>query len=337
MLKAGRTFVPNFQHRVLIGTATFVGMLLLVGWVAVNEPARMEVFTDQYHGRSIENGATTFLNACSTCHGVDGKGSGQAPALNNPMLFLKDNPAKLGSAKADDLKQQIASAQNEIVTYNKNVAAFEQANAALQKDPNDAQLKTQVTSLTSQITSFDLAKTQQQIDDLTRQYNQAQGDLALLQQQGWDPNRETRLTEVKWTGTLHDYIFSTVSSGRPVSALYWPGAMPTWAQANGGPLRPDEVEDVTQYVMNFQDTAIKLTPKDVKQQFKVPVEGTGGPAVKINASGKVVGDADTKALRSEGWASQIHRPGLRRLSPSGHDWANHRRDNDSHHQFASER
>src|SRR5713226_3082593 len=302
MLKAGSTLVPNFQHRVLLGTATFVGMLLLVGWIAVNEPARMEVFTDQYHGRSIENGATTFLNACSTCHGVDGKGSGRAPALNNPMLFLKDNPAKLASAKADDLKQQIASAQNDIVTYNKNVAAFEQANAALQKNPNDAQLKTQVTSLTSQITSFDLAKTQQQIDDLTRQYNQAQADLTLLLQQGWDPNRDPRLTEVKWGGTLHDYIYSTVSSGRPVSALYWPtGAMPTWAQVNGGPLRPDEVDDVTQYVLNFQDTALKLTPKDVNQQFKSPVEGTGAPPVKINASGKLVGtDVDTKALAAKG-------------------------------------
>src|SRR5689334_20406177 len=122
ILKAGTTLVPNFQQRVLLGTATFVGTLLLVGWVTINEPARMQVFTDQYHGRSIENGAILFLNNCSTCHGVDGKGqTGVAPALNNPMLFLKDNPAIVASKNVDDLKSQQATLQATVDINGQNV------------------------------------------------------------------------------------------------------------------------------------------------------------------------------------------------------------------------
>ena len=89
MLKAGNVLVPNFQQRVLLGVATFVGVLLLVGWITVNEPSRMEVFTQQYHGRSIEAGASLFLNNCSPCHGVDGKGSGRAPALKEPIVDMR--------------------------------------------------------------------------------------------------------------------------------------------------------------------------------------------------------------------------------------------------------
>src|SRR5215470_12719913 len=120
ILKAGTTLVPNFQQRVLLGTATFVGTLLLVGWVAINEPARMDVFTEQYHGRSIENGAILFLNNCSTCHGADAKGqTGVAPALDNPMLFyLKTTPAEDAQAKVDDLTTQQSTAQSDIDTYN---------------------------------------------------------------------------------------------------------------------------------------------------------------------------------------------------------------------------
>src|SRR5260221_11422666 len=96
MLKAGWVSIPNFQTRVLIGTASFVGMLLLVGWISINEPSRMDVFTQQFHGRSIENGAAIFQSTCATFHGIDAKGiAGSAPGLNNTIQFLNENPAKL--------------------------------------------------------------------------------------------------------------------------------------------------------------------------------------------------------------------------------------------------
>src|SRR5258706_999675 len=308
ILKAGSTLVPNFQQRVLLGVATFVGTLLLVGWVTINEPARMDVFTQQYHGRSIENGGILFLNNCATCHGQDAKGqTGVAPALNNPMLFLKDNPAKVASAKIDDLTNQIATAQAATDTYNQNVKDLATAQAQLKtaQAGSDAEkkLQTQITSLTAQIQNFNQADAKKKLDDLNAQLTAAKTDLDNLTKAGWDPNREPRLAEVKWGGSLDNYLTSTITSGRPVSAAYWPNPMPAWGQISGGPLRPDEVQDLVAYIDNFNDTAIKLTPKDVNQQFILPSGGAAPPtgAAKINPSGRAVGvNADVTKLDLKG-------------------------------------
>jgi mono/diheme cytochrome c family protein len=305
ILREGKVLVPNFQQRVLIGTATFVGILLLVFWIAVNEPARMDVFTQQYLGRSIENGALTFANNCATCHGPDGKGlEGKAPALNNPMLFLRDNPALIANSKVTDLTKQQSSLKAQIDDYNKSIQTINDLNAKLKTatpgSDDEKKLKDQLDQENNKIKNFDLARTQKQVDDMTTQIQQAQADLKALTDQGWDPTRDTRLHEVKWNGRLQDYIISTVISGRPVSAIYWAPSdpMPAWGQQAGGPMRMDEIIDVSNYIMNFQDTAVKLTPKDVRQQFKQP---GSAPAVKVNESGKAVGSgADIKALVKEG-------------------------------------
>src|SRR5205823_4174356 len=161
ILRAGSVLVPNFQHRVLLGTATFVGMLLLVGWIAVNEPARMDVFTQQYHGRSIENGALTFANNCATCHGIDAKGIPErAPALNNPMLFVTQNPAKVASAKLTDLTNQQNTLKSQIEAYPKNVQALADANQKLKSvtpgSQEEKDLKAQIDDLNSKTRNFDL-------------------------------------------------------------------------------------------------------------------------------------------------------------------------------------
>ena len=140
------------DQRTLIGTLVFFAIILIVGWIAINEPRRMETYTDQYDGRSIERGANIFADNCSSCHGNDGRGlTGVAPALNAETMF-----------------------------------------------------------------------------------------------------DGTRLEEVGWTGTLYDYIYLTVAAGRPVRSADWPQAMPTWSQEYGGPMRPDQVRDVTNYVMNYE-------------------------------------------------------------------------------------
>jgi mono/diheme cytochrome c family protein len=61
----------------------------------------------------------------------------------------------------------------------------------------------------------------------------------------------TRLAERGWTGTLEDYVKLTVAAGRPAKSADWPNPMPTWSQDFGGPLRPDQVSDVTQFVLNW--------------------------------------------------------------------------------------
>src|SRR5262245_12173383 len=80
--------IKSIEGRILAGIVTFVAVMILVGWIAINEPARMASFERLHVGRSIERGGELFASNCSTCHGTDGLGIvDRAPALDNPMLF----------------------------------------------------------------------------------------------------------------------------------------------------------------------------------------------------------------------------------------------------------
>jgi mono/diheme cytochrome c family protein len=256
--------------------------MLLVGWVAINEPVRMDIFTQQWLGRSIEKGAEIFHNNCSICHGGDAKGiAGTAPALKNPMLFLKVNPARKASEDVAAITKQQDDLKKSLDTYTKNLAA----RADLQKKldataaGSDARktLQAEIDKLEAQIRNFD-PKTQEKIDALTPQIVEAQTKLAAYTDQGWDPKRPTRLEEMAWGGSLADYIRSTLISGRPASIFYWPRAMPAWGQAAGGPMREDQIENLVHYISNYEAEALRLTPKDINQEFKIP----GGGAAASN-------------------------------------------------------
>lgn len=81
-------FFPTVQSRIIAGLFSFTGIIIIIFWVAINEPARMEEFTERSEGRKIENGAAIYESNCSTCHGPEGYGlTNRAPALNNPVLF----------------------------------------------------------------------------------------------------------------------------------------------------------------------------------------------------------------------------------------------------------
>lgn len=67
-----------------------------------------------------------------------------------------------------------------------------------------------------------------------------------------------RLKDFGWAGTVKDYVRSAVAGGRPrASAAFanYPQRMPTWSQEFGGPLRPDQIENVVDYVMNWEAAA----------------------------------------------------------------------------------
>ena len=91
-----RDYKPFFlaermETRILIGLAAITATIIVAGWVAINENARMEEFTERANARSIEAGARIFESNCSTCHGADGRGiDNRAPALNSPHLFGYD-------------------------------------------------------------------------------------------------------------------------------------------------------------------------------------------------------------------------------------------------------
>jgi cytochrome c2 len=73
--------------RVIVGTLSLVITMILLGYVAVTEQDRMANFSTAYTAREIEAGGTLFESNCSRCHGLDGKGTGLAPALNTADLL----------------------------------------------------------------------------------------------------------------------------------------------------------------------------------------------------------------------------------------------------------
>lgn len=83
-------------------------------------------------------------------------------------------------------------------------------------------------------------------------------------------------------GTLRDYVKMTLIAGRPIQSE-WAAAqggfaqrMPTWSQQVGGPLRDDQITDLTNFVMNWE------------------TEANAGPSVPLNF--KPVGSDTTTPL-----------------------------------------
>ncbi|HUS14421.1 MAG TPA: c-type cytochrome [Chloroflexia bacterium] len=140
--------------RVIVGTLALIVTMIVLGYVAVTEQDRMAQFSTAYAGRQVETGAALFENNCARCHGLDGKGTGRAPALNTPDLLTNGK----------------------------------------------------------------------------------------------------RLTEIGWGGSVRDYVHSTIAGGRPrpsVQFAEYPERMPTWSQEFGGPLRDDQIQSITDFVMNW--------------------------------------------------------------------------------------
>lgn len=381
--------LPTIQSRIIAGIITFTGIMIVVFWIAVNEPARMEEFTDRSAGRRIENGAILFESNCAPCHGNQGFGTaGVAPALNNPQFFgvnyfENDDLALAGleeeiTAAADDdeaardLQLELMQLQTErqmkldalVYDYQATLDELE-ANLAevesgietdLGLEPDQVSLEVQ--NLTSEVDAYELElegtedapglvqqieeaeangdvvdelitrrdfietelarldelitplrsvdRTRSQLQDILEQFRalmephneimalyqqqldaiaaatesdqtieNLENDLAALEQQiatleaerqtafdeltsagtivAYNPSRPARIDELAWAGGLHDLVFTTIVGGRPTSSSYWPNAMAAWSQTAGGPLRDDQIESLTDYILNWED------------------------------------------------------------------------------------
>jgi mono/diheme cytochrome c family protein len=196
--------------RVIVGTLSLIITMIVLGYVAVTEQDRMAQFTVSYAARQVETGAALFENNCRTCHGLDGKGTGLAPALNTPDLLTNG----------------------------------------------------------------------------------------------------TRLKEIGWGGTVRDYIHATVAGGRPrpsVQFQEYPQRMPTWSQEFGGPLRDDQIQSITDFILNWApayanataeptvaiipvgtDIAQQLPPGDAAQGEAL-VATLGCPACHISTGASTLG------------------------------------------------
>ena len=63
--------------------------------------------------------------------------------------------------------------------------------------------------------------------------------------------------------SLESYVRLTIAAGRPSKVnSQWSEKMPTWGNQFGGPMRGDQVVEVTKYVMNFRDAALTQTPEE---------------------------------------------------------------------------
>lgn len=247
-----RLLVERIEHRILVGTIAFLGIMVLVGWIAINEGGRMQAFDVQYTARAIERGASLFNSNCTSCHGSDGRGlTGVAPGLNSPYLFGHDYLAEVDA--------QIAAV-----------------------DPGNP------TQLCDATTDVGAAVTDQAVLDLCTQRNNLIAQMQPAITLGYNPEAPSRLANVGWSSTLHNFTYTTLISGRPTSTSYWPQPMAAWSQTAGGPLRNDQIEDLTQYILNWDREWTVDDLLAVNQFQRVPVDsalaqagGSGEPVIGI--------------------------------------------------------
>jgi len=100
-----------------------------------------------------------------------------------------------------------------------------------------------------------------------------------------------RLDDVGWAGSLESYVSLTLHAGRPSKVdSQWAQMMPTWGQRFGGPLRNDQIDDITAYVLNWESSALAQTNEEDPWQ---PFEGidTGWAGVEETEDGTAAEEA----------------------------------------------
>ena len=157
------------QIKIIIGTIAFMLTMIIMGFAALREPARMEQYTDIRQGRQIEVGAKIYKEQCATCHGDEGRAESCTDAVGNP-IGCQGIPLNHGPLLCGDTS--------------------------------------------------------------------------------------TRMETMGWEGTKFDFIKVVIAAGRgPI--------MPTWSERYGGPMRDDQVEDVTIFVLNWESEALCAEPEFV--------------------------------------------------------------------------
>ncbi len=113
---------------------------------------------------------------------------------------------------------------------------------------------------------------------------------------------------INWNGTTADFIRNTIAAGRPQFSKYYENEnyqqhMPTWSQDYGGPLRPDQIDALVSYVLNWAPgenpptvplvtptpgpTATPIPPGEILKAIPFPVT-EAGPGDAVLAAGKTI-------------------------------------------------
>jgi mono/diheme cytochrome c family protein len=111
------------------------------------------------------------------------------------------------------------------------------------------------------------------------------------------------LKAINWNGTTADFLRNTIAAGRPQFSKYYEGEnypqhMPTWSQDYGGPLRPDQVNALVDFILNWAPgqyepivaivtptpgpTATPIPPEEILKAIPFPMP----PSDAVIAQGK---------------------------------------------------
>jgi mono/diheme cytochrome c family protein len=139
------------------------------------------------------------------------------------------------------------------------------------------------------------------------------------------PGVAWRLEELGWAPQQpYEYVYSVVAGGRTLSTRpdQYPGnrtadnpaemSMPAWSQEFGGPLRPDQVRDLTEYIVAFRDAVPDdATPRPTEEPL--PTETPTVPAIEAVATGTITATVSTAATAMTAVATP---PGAAPASPT---------------------
>lgn len=109
------------QIKIVIGTVAFMLTMIVFGYAALREPARMEAYQAAELARKIEKGADLYYSNCATCHGEQGRAevcydaAGEqigcaGLSLNNADLLCGEPSARLGDMQWNGTKYQYINA-----------------------------------------------------------------------------------------------------------------------------------------------------------------------------------------------------------------------------------
>jgi len=298
--------IDKMENRIAVGILAFVGVMVLVGWVAINENARMADFERQFEARSIERGAELFAANCSTCHGLDGRGlAARAPGLNSPHYFGYDYFAPIDNrllalqSEEQGLLAQRAELTDELVAEGTSAERSEEIQA-------------EIVAITNQLTGEGGIEAQRETLQQERLALAEQLEPAVANNYPLEITEDdtvnvtsSRTAQVEWGGTLEQYTITTLNHGRPGSNDLWDGnAMVAWAQRGGGPLRDDQIQDLTNYILNW-DKGDDWTIQDatlVNQYARIPVDSAAlaGAGMEMAEPAGVDAEAILAAIDAEG-------------------------------------
>ena len=190
------TFRPSFPARIIFGLLGFVITLGVCSFVGIADlrAGALGERDQQFNARTVEAGARDYVQYCSRCHGVEGKGvEDVGPALSTVHFLGKVEAKENSDTKVIELNQTTPS---------------------------------------------------------------------------------ERMKELGWTGSVLNYIKGVTAAGMPVkTSNVWGENHPTFAQAYGGPLREDQISNISQFVANWA-----LDPYTGTDVVVAPAPGAGGAA-----------------------------------------------------------